>query len=186
MRPANGTQIVAVGRTGCTRAPVPFGHSAICTLSGSVYWLVLQSPCPSGCVPTAILSDCGSKRLNQVTSPSSCETFWLVEFPIIIMSVGVHQAYRCHSNSDHAFLSSWIAHYGEPQTITTDKRAQFKSYLWTQLMHLMGSTHTRIATYHSTCDRMVKQAATQWMGDVATFHSMASIYASRKAYTIPL
>ena len=102
--------------------------------------------------------------------PSYCTSFtpyqWFAQFctrPLCNMSVGVHQAFRCHSNSDHTFLSSWIGHYEVPHTITTDKRAQFESYLWAQLMRLMVSTHTRITTYHSTSDRMVsKQPHSGW------------------------
>ena len=59
--PANGTQVVAVGRTGHTRAPAHCRHSAICRPSGSVCQFVLQSPYPPGCAPIAAPSDCGAQ-----------------------------------------------------------------------------------------------------------------------------
>ena len=38
-----------------------------------------------------------------------------------------------------AFVSSWVARFGVPSTITTDRGSQFESSLWTQLMRLLGT-----------------------------------------------
>nr|XP_027232754.1 uncharacterized protein LOC113824216 [Penaeus vannamei] len=37
------------------------------------------------------------------------------------------------------FLSTWISRFGTPDTVTTDRGAQFESELWRQLMVLIGS-----------------------------------------------
>ena len=38
-----------------------------------------------------------------------------------------------------AFLSGWIAHFGIPSTIVTDRGRQFESTLWSQIMSLPGT-----------------------------------------------
>ena len=37
-----------------------------------------------------------------------------------------------------AFATTWIARFGVPSTVTTDRGSQFESGLWEQLMHLLG------------------------------------------------
>ena len=37
----------------------------------------------------------------------------------------------------------WIAHFGVPVTITSDRGSQFTSTVWAALMQLLGSTHQR-------------------------------------------
>ena len=39
-----------------------------------------------------------------------------------------------------AFISGWVSRFGIPATITTDQGRQFESVLWTELMHLLGSS----------------------------------------------
>ena len=43
----------------------------------------------------------------------------------------------------HAFLTGWIARFGVPTSITTDRGSQFESDLWLQFMCLLGSTRIR-------------------------------------------
>ena len=43
----------------------------------------------------------------------------------------------------HAFLTGWIARFGVPTSITTDRGSQFESDLWQQFMCLLSSTRIR-------------------------------------------
>ena len=47
-----------------------------------------------------------------------------------------------------AFLSGWIACFGVPSTIITDRGRQFESQLWSNLMSLFGSKCARTTGYH--------------------------------------
>ena len=42
-----------------------------------------------------------------------------------------------------AFVSGWIARFGSPSTLTTDRGCQFESALWRELTYLLGSKRIR-------------------------------------------
>ena len=56
-----------------------------------------------------------------------------------------------------AFFSGWIARYGTPATITTDRGAQFESKLWDSLCNQFGIIRNRTTTYHPQSNGMVKR-----------------------------
>ena len=47
-----------------------------------------------------------------------------------------------------AFFSGWIARFGTPATITTDRGAQFESKLWDGLCNQFGIVRNRPTSYH--------------------------------------
>ena len=47
-----------------------------------------------------------------------------------------------------AFFSGWIARYGTPATITTDRGAQFESKLWDSLCNQFRIIRNRTTSYH--------------------------------------
>ena len=56
-----------------------------------------------------------------------------------------------------AFLSGWIARFGVPSTIVTDRGRQFESHLWDALMTLLGSKRARTTAYHPEANGMVER-----------------------------
>ena len=56
-----------------------------------------------------------------------------------------------------AFVSGWIARFGVPSTITTDRGAQFESSLWTELMRLLGTQRIRTTAYHPIANGLVER-----------------------------
>ena len=56
-----------------------------------------------------------------------------------------------------AFAHGWVAHFGIPSSITTDRGSQFLSEVWAQLMNVWGvKTHTTTA-YHPEANGMVER-----------------------------
>ena len=53
-----------------------------------------------------------------------------------------------------AFVNNWVARFGVPSTITTDRGSQFESTLWE---HLLGTKRIRTTAYHPISNGMVER-----------------------------
>ena len=67
-----------------------------------------------------------------------------------------------------AFVSGWIARFGTPSTITTDRGTQFESDLFKQLMHLLGSHRIRTTAYHLAANGLVERFHRQLKAGLST------------------
>nr|VZI41229.1 unnamed protein product [Spirometra erinaceieuropaei] len=56
-----------------------------------------------------------------------------------------------------AFLSRWVAIFGAPSIITTDRGAQFESHLFQSLLSFFGCTRIRTTAYHPAANGMVER-----------------------------
>lgn len=56
-----------------------------------------------------------------------------------------------------AFVARWIATFGTPATITTDRGAQFESTLFHELTLLLGSKRIRTTAYHPEANGLVER-----------------------------
>ena len=56
-----------------------------------------------------------------------------------------------------AFAHGWVATYGVPVAITTDRGSQFSSAIWTQLMSQWGIKSIMTAAYHPEANGMVER-----------------------------
>ena len=73
---------------------------------------------------------------------------WLEAIPMVDI--------RAETVAD-AFFSGWIARYGTPATITTDRGAQFESKLWDSLCNQFGIIRNRTTSYHPQSNGMVER-----------------------------
>ena len=56
-----------------------------------------------------------------------------------------------------AFIERWIAVFGAPDIITTDRGRQFESQLFRELMKLLGTTRIRTTSYHPSANGMIER-----------------------------
>ncbi|MES9976195.1 MAG: reverse transcriptase domain-containing protein [Candidatus Thiodiazotropha sp.] len=56
-----------------------------------------------------------------------------------------------------AFIEIWIARFGCPSTITTDRGSQFESDLFQQITKVLGSRRIRTTSYHPQANGMVER-----------------------------
>ena len=56
-----------------------------------------------------------------------------------------------------AFLFNWIASFGVPADISTDRGSQFTSHLWDMLIHLHGIRLHRTCAYHPQANGLVER-----------------------------
>jgi transposase InsO family protein len=60
------------------------------------------------------------------------------------------------STCTDALIANWVAHFGMPATVTTDKGAQFTSALWSAACMSLGIKHVLTTAYHPQNNRMVE------------------------------
>ena len=48
----------------------------------------------------------------------------------------------------NVFVAGWVARFGVPSIITTDRGSQFQSHLWQHLVRLLGTKQLRTTAYH--------------------------------------
>ena len=72
-----------------------------------------------------------------------------------------------------ALVSGWIARFGTPSTITTDRGSQFESALWTQLMQLLGSKRIRTTAYHPIANGLIERLHRQLKAALKAHHNPA-------------
>ena len=61
------------------------------------------------------------------------------------------------SSCANALIAQWIARFGIPHDITSDRGSQFTSSLWTELANKLGFTIHRTTAYHPQANRMVER-----------------------------
>jgi cleavage and polyadenylation specificity factor subunit 1 len=56
-----------------------------------------------------------------------------------------------------AFVRTWVARFGIPTTVTTDRGPQFESHLWKAFTQLIGTKHIHTTAYHPCSNGMVER-----------------------------
>ena len=64
----------------------------------------------------------------------------------------------------HTFAFGWIARFGVPTTVTTDRGRQFESRLWARLLHIFGCKHLRTTAYHPIANGIIERFHRQLKG----------------------
>ena len=55
------------------------------------------------------------------------------------------------------FITGWVARYGVPQTLTTDRGTQFTSELWKSMCKTLGVHHVTTTAYHPQSNGMIER-----------------------------
>ncbi|MEL7340008.1 MAG: RNase H-like domain-containing protein, partial [Bacteroidota bacterium] len=57
----------------------------------------------------------------------------------------------------NAFLMHWVARFGVPETIVTDRGGQFEGHMFNKLMRVLGVRHTRTTAYHPQSNGLIER-----------------------------
>ena len=66
------------------------------------------------------------------------------------------------------FATGWIARFGVPSTITSDRGRQFESRLWTSLMQPLGCKNLRTTSYHPVANGIIERFHRQLKASLKT------------------
>jgi Integrase core domain/Integrase zinc binding domain len=75
-----------------------------------------------------------------------------------------------------AFVENWVARYGVPHTVTTDRGTQFASAVWSCLASVLGFKHVFTTAYHPQANGMVERLHRQ-MKEVMRARQCAAAWA---------
>ena len=56
-----------------------------------------------------------------------------------------------------AFLQTWVARFGIPSTLTSDRRLQFTSALWVELCRVLGVNHVLTTAFHPQSNGLLER-----------------------------
>ena len=56
-----------------------------------------------------------------------------------------------------AFLQTWVACFGVPSTLTSDRGPQFTSALWAELCRLLGIDHVQTTAFHPQSNGLLER-----------------------------
>ena len=70
-----------------------------------------------------------------------------------------------------AFIGGWIACFGVPSTVTTDRGRQFESALWHQLMQLLGCKRLRTTSYHPIANGLIERFHRHLKASLKAYHN---------------
>jgi transposase InsO family protein len=71
--------------------------------------------------------------------------------------VAVPMASSTAEDCARALLDGWIQHFGVPTTIVSDRRRQFESNLWKELLKISGTIHQMTTSYHPQSNGMIER-----------------------------
>ena len=61
-------------------------------------------------------------------------------------------------NCVHVFLMHWVARYGVPATVVSDRGRNFESYLFKRVLAVLGVNKLRTTAYHPECNGIIERA----------------------------
>jgi transposase InsO family protein len=76
-------------------------------------------------------------------------TRWFEAFPLCSTTV---------ADCADQFISGWVAHFGVPELLTSDRGVQFTSALWGAVIKKLGIKHTMSTTFNPQSNDLVQRA----------------------------
>lgn len=68
------------------------------------------------------------------------------------------------------FIEIWVARFGCPSTVTTDRRRQFQCSLFAALKKIVGTHQMHTTSYHSSANGMVERLHRQLKASIMARH----------------
>jgi hypothetical protein len=103
-------------------------------------------------VRTFCVEGCGQRRGSNVPRLPA-----VPEGKYSQAACGSSAHHPCASTWADAFIANWVARFGMPTTVTTDRGAQLTSTLWTATCTSLGIKHILTTSYYPQSNGMVER-----------------------------
>lgn len=81
----------------------------------------------------------------------------------------------------HAFIATWVARFGVPLSLTSDRGGQFEAHVWSKVMSLLGIRRYRTSSYHPQSNGIVERFHRQLKSSL-----MASAHREHWSLALPM
>jgi hypothetical protein len=117
----------------------------------------VKSPLSTFAVPRRRFDHVHIDLVGPLPSSQGCSYLFTMVDRFTRWPEAVPLASMTTSDCARALISHWIARFGVPATISSDRGAQFTSGVWAALCTLLGTTHSRTTAFHPQSNGLVER-----------------------------
>nr|XP_054757548.1 uncharacterized protein LOC129263671 [Lytechinus pictus] len=153
-----GNEVYIYDSTGSTlKHTVPTGRNKIRQASATRSGMIITSSCDLQNPSVVTVYDRDGNAGKSVQAPNGVYLYAAVDKQDKVWPEAIPIPDITAETVARAFVARWVAVFGAPTTITTDRGRQFESALFLSLTNLLGTKRIRTTAYHPAANGLVER-----------------------------